>query len=90
VADVQFGLDVDFPTAGAGALPRSVACLWNLFPNWTALSGVVEEDVPNPAETGSTRVQGCPGRAPTISEEREGVGEGLCEGGQRGGTIIRM
>ena len=37
---MQLGLHVESLTAGAGAVPDSVACLWILFPNWAALSSL--------------------------------------------------
>jgi hypothetical protein len=33
-------LYVDPPTTGAGVVPKTIACLWNMFPNMAALSGL--------------------------------------------------
>ena len=38
VTDVQFGLHVGLLTVGVEAVSDSVAHLWILSPNWTALS----------------------------------------------------
>ena len=51
VVDVQLGLHVGPPTAGAGAVPKSVACLWIPTSNPVPCLASVREDSPSPAET---------------------------------------
>jgi hypothetical protein len=50
VVDMWFSLYMGSPTTEAGVVPKSVACLLNLFLKWAACLYSVGEEVPNPTD----------------------------------------
>lgn len=76
------------PTTGGMALPKAIACLWNLFPNMDAISGLEwgqgkDASWPNLA-------LGFPGSS-NLSEKKKGMGGGLSEaGGPEGKEALEM
>lgn len=77
VADMQVNLRVDPQTKGEGAVPKAIACLWNLFPKLGCLVSV-GEDVSNPVGTGCLRDKGYTQHALSSQRRKRGsLGKGI-------------